>query len=188
MILLLLACGQTHSPGCESTTRSVADDELLPDLDFTVADLFAGLSGERIVAAQVLDDDRAVLEVAAVSVNTARGEGAAEWTDSVSVDNVTPYFGIGDQHLMMAVVCDGGLAVPATLDVAREDGAGTLTADATMSATPGELAGAEVSVRGTVVSTEGDWSTMRSAYAGFTEGRLTGLQLQDKHDIRVDWR
>ncbi|GDX82488.1 hypothetical protein LBMAG42_42990 [Deltaproteobacteria bacterium] len=187
MLFLLLACGQTHTPGCESTTREIADDEPLPDLELSVADLFAGLAGERIVPAQVLGDDREVLEVAAVSVTAARGEGGAEWTNAEAVDNVRPYFGIGDEYLLIGVVCDGGLTVPTTLDVAREDGGGALAADATLKASPTELARGSVSLSSATVSADGDWATFKSAYAGFEAGRLTSLQLQDSHDIRLDW-
>lgn len=187
MLLLLFACGQTHTPGCESTTREIADDEPLPDLELSVADLFAGLAGERLVPARVVGDEGDVLEVAAVSLTATRGEGSAEWTEAESVDNVRPHFGIGDEYLMINVVCNGGLAVPTALDVAREDGGGALAADATLEATPAGLARAAVRISGGAVSADGDWTTFKSAYAGFEAGRLTGVQLQGGGDIQLNW-
>lgn len=187
-ILALSACGRAHSPSCDSTTRTIADDELLPDLDFSVADLFADVAGERVVPAQILGEGREVVEVAAVAVTAGRGEGDAEWTDSVPVDNVTPFFGIGDRYVDIYVRCDGGLSVPATLAVARGDEAGALSAEGELNARPEDLAVESVQVSGGVTSTEGEWTSMVSAYAGYAEGQLVGLQLQSGRDIVVDWR
>lgn len=188
MLLLLIACGRYHSPSCEETTRVVDDDELLPDLDITVTDLLANAAGERIVPAQVFDIDRNVLEVTAVSVETTRGDGDAEWTDAEEVDEVSYRLGFGDYYPNIFLLCAGGLSVPTVLDVAREDEAGTLVAEGDLHATPDQLAVGQISVSGTVTTTEGDWTSLRSAYAGYDEDRLTGLQLQTRQDIALDWR
>lgn len=187
-LLLLAACGRTHRPGCDVSTRTLPMDEVLPDLDFTLADLFADLGGERVVPAQFLDADRSVLETAAVSVELTATDADALWTDAVPIDIVTPTFGIGDYYLMMYVACSSGVTADATLDVAREDDAATLTADAALSATPDELAAGAARVESEEVTGEGDWSDVTFAYAGYGEGLLEGVQLQSENDITVDWR
>lgn len=188
MLLLLLACGRYHSPSCEETTRVVDDDEVLPGLELTVTDLLANAAGERIVPAQVFDIDRNVLEVTAVSVETTRGDGDAEWTDAEEVDEVSYRIGFGDSYPNIFLLCAGGLSVPAVLDVARVDEAGALVAEGDLHATPDELAVGQISASGTVTTTAGDWSSLRSAFAGYEDDRLTGVQLQNKQSIALDWR
>lgn len=154
LALGLPACGHSHRASCDSTSRDLADDELLPDLDYTVSDLLASLASERVVPAQLLGDGRVQTGVSAVAVTLTRGEGTARWTDSILVDLVTTHF-----------QGDGPLA-------ARVD----------------DLVGEQVSVAATTTSGDGEWSAVRSAYAGYTEGLLTGVQLQTSGDIVVDWR
>ena len=188
MFLLLLACGRYHSPSCEETTRTLDDDEVLPDLDVTVTDLLADVAGERVVPAQVYDSDRNVLEVTAISVETTRGDGDAEWTDAEEVDDVSYRLGFGDYYPSIFLLCAGGLSVPAAFDAARVDEAGALEAEGDLHATPDELAVGQVSFSGTVTTTAGDWTSMRSAFAGYEDDALTGLQLQNKQTIALDWR
>lgn len=188
MLLFLIACAIVHSPRCDETTRSLDDDELLPDLDITVTDLLANTAGERIVPAQVFDIDRNVLEVTAISVETTRGDGDAEWTDAEEVDDVSYRPGFGEYYPNIYLLCTGGLSVPAVLDVTREDEAGALEAEGDLHATPDELAAGQIEFSGTVTTTAGDWASMRSAFAGYEEDRLTGVQLQNKQGIALDWR
>lgn len=188
LALGLAACGHSHRPSCDSTSRDLADDELLPDLDYTVSDLLASLAGERVVPAQLLGDGRVQTGVSAVAVTLTRGEGTARWTDSVPVDLVTTHFGFGDDYLLMAVICDSGVNVPAHVSVARQDGSGSVEGDGPLAARVDDLVNEQVSVAATTASGDGDWSEVRSAYAGYTEGLLTGVQLQTRDDIVVDWR
>lgn len=94
-LLLLAACHQENEPTCEITTTTLADDEALPGLDVTVADLFADVAGERVITVEVLDRGGAVQDVADVSVTTTRAAGDATWSEPEWLDHKTWALGLG---------------------------------------------------------------------------------------------
>ncbi len=192
LVALLVApgCQRVFEPSCQSDTRDLADDEALPDLDVSVAELYAAIAGERVVPAQVLGPGAAADEVATVGVSVTRGEGRATWTESSVVEEqVGTRFGIGSLDEGILVICHAGLDAPASVAVDRADGSAELQAEGTLSAVADDLEDdVTVSVRADTVDGTGGWSDVNAAFVGFGEGALTGVQLQANDDIVLDWR
>lgn len=185
----LAGCGQIHSQRCDTTERVLTDEEPLPDLDVSVANLFADAAGRRVVLAQVLDGAGNMSGTEALEVGVGREEGSAIWTDVEVVEESSPYFGFGDLEPNILVICEGGLVVPASLEVAQAEGDDSMRSEAELLATPSELAADTFEVLGAPADYTGNWAPMRSAWAQFADGELSGLQLQEAGNRIVrDWR
>jgi len=130
-LLWLSGCIQVHRPSCETETRELGDEEVIGDLAVSAADLMALMEGEFSFAGSWPDG-------APVTGTTrvARGEGPVVGTDGTVVDTVTNGgFGIGEEMLLVGVICTDSIAVPVEITLATGDGivdlavSGSATAD-----------------------------------------------------------
>lgn len=178
VLLLMFGCGRNHYPTCEYETREVADDDAgLGDLPFTVSDLLALVVGTFDIPAVASIDS-----VTSVELHGSRGDGSAVFEDGTEGDDVTPFFGIGDQYIDIGVVCDDRITVPVTLDVISNDGSFVIAGDATLMGESYGDGGVDANASG-VVDDGGALSTsdayaLGSLWAGFDGDGLYRLDIE----------
>lgn len=127
LLLLLIGCPLRTNVHCEFADRSVSDDERL-DLGYTVDHVLVGIEPQRVVAVDLAG------EAHALDVSLARGEGDAVLTEAVVVEEVQSGIGPNTYSTWEDTDrrCDDTLTIPVVLTVTSDDGAVSVSGDATL--------------------------------------------------------
>lgn len=127
LLLLLIGCPLRTEVHCEFVDRSVADDERL-DLGYTVDHVLVGIEPQRVDAVDLAGTRHAL------DVRLVRGEDDAILTEALVVEEVVGGVGPSTYATWENTDrrCDDTLAIPVVLTVTSDDGAVSVSGDATL--------------------------------------------------------
>ncbi len=140
MLLLLLACHIDSDFTCESEVREVADDEVLGELGFTVADLVADVAGTRTVTMSYMEGDDPTDVTTDATLGITRGEEPAVFADVEMVESTSLQPGLYSDHNLIAVHCESSVRVPLDVSFATADEEVVVAGVAELAAYPGRAA------------------------------------------------